>query len=387
MSPIVAVSAYYFFLFAGIGVFWPNYGPFIASLGVSSGEAATIMSLHPLMGLLVPPVVGLLADARRASVWILRTLSLAAALAFGTWLGEPQSRLAIYGVAVLFATARAPITSLADATTFEVARHAGTSFGRLRLWGSIGFLVTAPIGGLLLEHGSATLMIAAATTCLLLAAVCTFQLPAPPIARQRGTFAAWLSLVRHPEHRLYLVAVFFAYIGGGALDGCFSLHLANLGHGASFRGFAWMMGVFSEVVLMHYSSQLIARWGATRILAAAQLVAVGRWLIIAGFTSPWVLMAQQPLHGITFGLTFVSAATIARRRAPAEAPAAAQGLFTAVASAGSLVGYNAGGQILTHAGGRALFVAASVCSLLASAAAWRLALATGRPRGQTVLRA
>jgi PPP family 3-phenylpropionic acid transporter len=374
VSPLVAVSAFYGLLFGGLGLVWPSYGPFLSGLGLGPAEAAFIMALNPLMGALAPPLVGLIADARRASVWALRVLSALTAVAFAGWLFEPRARVAIYVTAGLYALARAPITSLTDATAFDVALHHGTSFGRLRLWGSLGFLLAAPLGGALLEHGSPRLMVAVATGVLVAAAACTTWLPAPPLRRQHGTLRAWLELCGRPAHRLYLLAVFLAYAGGGALDGCFSLHLARLGHGGTYIGVAWMLGVFSEVVLMRHSADLIAAVGPVRLLAAAQLCAALRWALIAFVTHPVLLLAQQPLHGITFGLTFVAAATLARAEAPAQAPAASQGLFTAVAAAGSLIGMTGGGQLLELSGGRATFLAALACALGAAAVAGRLAV-------------
>ncbi len=366
MRSSVAVSAYYFFLFAGIGVFWPNYGPFLRSMGVGADEAALIMSLNPLMGLFVPPLVGLLADARRARVWILRILSLAAAAAFAAWLLEPRARLAIYAVGLLYAVARAPISSLADVSAFDVAMREGTTFGRLRTWGSVGFLAAAPIGGLLLEHAGRTAMVAVATIGLAAAAACAFRLPAPSLERRPGALRASLGLLASPDHRRFLLVILLGYIGNGALDGCFSMHLQQLGHGGTYIGIAWALGVLAEVAFMWRSGSLIFALGAERLLLLALGVAAVRWVLIAFITDATWLLVLQPLHGITFGCMFVAAATMARERSPAEAPAAGQGLFTAVASAGSLMGMIGGGQLFVRGGGRTLFLAAAACAAAAA---------------------
>ena len=82
MKPTRAVSAYYFFLFGGLGVFWPNYALFLQSRGLSQVESAVILAIGPAMGLVAPPIFGLLADALRARVWVLRILSAGAAVVF-----------------------------------------------------------------------------------------------------------------------------------------------------------------------------------------------------------------------------------------------------------------------------------------------------------------
>jgi PPP family 3-phenylpropionic acid transporter len=365
LSPVRAVSLYYLFAFAGTGVFWPNYGPFLEQLGLAPQLAGMVLGANPFIGLFVPPLVGLLADARRARVWILRGFASLSAVAFGLWALEPGAVGLVFGLVFLNALARAPLSALADASAFDVAARHATSFGRLRVFGSLGFLVAAPVGGALLEHAGRTAMVAAACTGLALAATCAWSLPAPPPQRREGAWRAWKAAVRAPGYRRFLLCVLFGWMGNGALDGCFSLHLSHLGHGNTFIGSAWAVGVVSEVVLMWRSADLIARFGVERLLAFALAVAALRWLLISQLHDPvWILVAQ-PLHGITFGCTFVAAATIARQRAPIEAPTAAQGVFTAVAAAGTLIGITGGSQLLAHGGGRATFLAAAGCATLA----------------------
>jgi PPP family 3-phenylpropionic acid transporter len=221
-------------------------------------------------------------------------------------------------------------------------------------------------------------MVVTACTLLGLGAACAWTLPAPPPARQQGTWQAWRVAMAAPGYRRFLLCVTLGYMGNGVLDGCFSLHLSHLGHGSTFIGTAWAIGVVSEVAFMWRSARIISAFGVERLLGFALAVAALRWSLIAVLRDPvWILVAQ-PLHGITFGCTFVAAATMARQRAPAQAPTAAQGLFTSVASAGTLIGMSGGGLLLAHAGGTGAFFAAAICAALAVAVAARFF----RPRGE-----
>jgi PPP family 3-phenylpropionic acid transporter len=357
-----AVSAYYFLLFGAIGVFWPNYAPFLEELGLSSSEAATIVAISPLMGMLLPQATSLVADALRAREWMLRILSAGAAVAFCGWFFAKGAPAIVWGTALTYSICRAPLSTLADASAFEAVRRGGGSFGRVRLWGSIGFGIAALVGGLLLQHWHRHAMVATTVAGLAAAAAFTWVLPAPPAHHEPRAFRAWLSMLRLPDLWPYLAAVFLAYVANGALDACFSMRYRHLGYSATFVSAAWAIGVVAEVLLMWWSRDLIARWGADRLLVIATGVAAARWLMLAYVTSPLVL-ALQPLHGITFGCLYVAGATIARDRAPAEAPTAAQGLFNCTASAGSATGMVVSGRIFQHHGGRLVFeVAAAVAA-------------------------
>jgi hypothetical protein len=81
------------------------------------------------------------------------------------------------------------------------------------------------------------------------------------------------------------------------------------------------------------------------------------------------VLALQPLHGVTFGLWFVSAVAICRARGGAI-PTAAQGLFAGASSAGSAIGMAFAGELLAAGGGGLLFGAASLVALAGAAMAW-----------------
>jgi PPP family 3-phenylpropionic acid transporter len=368
LRPTTAVSAFYFLFFGGIGVFWPVYVPFLERLGLSTGEAGTILSLNPLMGFVTPLLFGLLADAMKARVWILRVLSAGSAVAFAGWLVAEGSPALIWITAITYAMCRAPLGTLVDASAFEAVRAGGGSFGAVRLWGSVGFFVAAIAGGLLFEHVGPRAMVAGAVAGLGAAAAFTWRLPAPPVERVPGALRAWQGMLR-PDLVPYLAAVFLGYVANSALDTCFSARLERLGAGGAFIALAWGVGVLAEVWLMWRSQEIIARIGADRLLAIALGTAAVRWALLAFVTSRSVLLALQPLHGVTFGCMYVAGATIVRQRAPDEAPTSAQGLFNATAAAGAFAGMNVAGRAFERFGPRALFLGAAAIATLATACA------------------
>lgn len=102
------------------------------------------------------------------------------------------------------------------------------------------------------------------------------------------------------------------------------------------------------------------------------VTAVVRWTLLGQLRSPVAILCLQPLHGVTFGLFWVSGVMIARDRS-AETPTAAQGLFSAAIGIGSLLGMNVAGQLLERGGGRLLYSAAAGCAALGALCAWAYA--------------
>src|SRR5262245_60716537 len=135
-----AIGVFYFAYLGALGLFAPYFGLYLRSLGMSEGAAARLYGIVPAMGLLSPPLVGLLADARRARPHLLRAGSSLAALMFALLLVAPPRWEVIACIVALYALLRAPLTPLVDAAAVD-AVSGGMGFGRLRLWGSAGFLV------------------------------------------------------------------------------------------------------------------------------------------------------------------------------------------------------------------------------------------------------
>jgi len=365
----VPITLYYVALFGALGLYLPYLSVYLTSVGLSEATATRVAAVGPVVNLFVPPLLGLLADARSARVWLLRGFSAAAALTFaGLWLAA-DNLVAIVVVMALFAVTRAPLVPLADATAHEHVRHHGGSYGRLRTWGSLGYLVVAKLGGTLYAETSIGAMVGATTAALALSVVFAWQMPAAVPRRDTASFAAWRDLLRERRLWLFLVAVAAGQMAGSSYDAALALHLRRLGEGEDFVGTVIAVGVAVETALIAVSGRLLAWLSAERGLALAFAAAALRWGLLAFATSRVMIVAQAPLHALTFGLYWVSATTLMREYAGPRLAAAGQGLLGAATAVGSIVGLWNAGQLLERGGGRLLFgVSAGVAALAAALA-------------------
>ncbi len=369
MRPRVALALYYFALLGALGFFWPFLAAHLSRLGLQPWEIGTVSALYPLGTLVAPPLAGLCADLLRARVWLLRSLSAATVLCFAAFVQFGDARPALIAAVGLFSFFRAPLSPMADAATVEHARRHGGSYGAVRLWGSVGFLVAALTGGVLLErHGSRVVMLAS-LAALAGAAVAVWALPAPPPRRERATLPAAGRLLAHGDFWLFLATVALGQLAHSVYDSFFSLHLAQLGYGGRFIGLAWSVGVVAEIGLLAASGRLIARFGAARLLALAFAVGGTRWLLMAEVRDPALILALQPLHAVTFALYYVTGVTLTREQATVETQTAAQGLFAAAVALGSVLGMPLAGQLFEHLGARGMFATAGAVAGLACASA------------------
>lgn len=371
------IAGFYAIYFGAIGLFAPYFALYLKALGLAPSTLARVMALGPAMTLLSPPLFGLLADARHSRVWVLRACSLLTAIAF-TGLLVSRGLVMLYATVAMFYMFRAPITSLVDAVALAVARREGTTYGAIRLWGSLGFVVTVQAGGFLLEASGSRSVLTAGAICFGMTALLAWRMPAPAIAARPAVLSSWRRLLAHRQMWIFVGTAALAQAANAAYDACYALHLAALGHAGAFIGLAWGLGTLGEVLLMWRSGGLFARFAPAVLLAWALGIAVVRWTLIAVLDAPWALLLVQPLHAFTFGLFYIASVTWVREHAGEEVPTAAQGLFAAAGALGATLGTAGSGAIFASDGGRGVFLASAVVAAFAFAGALLLGAGVAR---------
>ena len=394
MSPSLAIALYYFLYIGTFGFWLPYFATYLTSIGLTPSQATRIQALFPVASLLTPPLIGWVADWLRVRGRLLRWATTATAFSFlGFFLLAGHSRpvppggahhpVAVPYVALAtlaFAFCRAPLISLIDATAHEYVRHHGGSYGRLRLWGSLGFLMAALAGGALTEHYGMDRILLVTALGLALTTVCVWM-PAlddtasaalatskdsPPSDATPQPLAAGLALLRTDDLWLLLAAVTVYQMAGASYDAAFSIHLLCLGFGPRFIGLAWSIGVLAEILLLAGSGAVIKRLGAARLLPLALATAAVRWSLLGRASTAAAILALQPLHGITFGWFYAAATTLIHERSGGSHATSGQGWLAGALGLGSLLGMNWAGAILERAGGCTLYTVAAGLSALAT---------------------
>lgn len=354
--PLVTLAGYYFLIYGALGALFPFLPLLLSDRGLDPVHISFVLTLIPATNLVAPPLWGALADALHARVALLRLASAACALAslllIPRW-GFAGALLAL-GTLSFF---RSPLASLADAATCALLGPRGASYGRVRVWGSVAFAIFALAVGALDGSRHATALIAATVLCYLLAAASTLALPPVQIARERGIVRDALCWAGSPSALLLLLGNAAYYLAHAIYDAFLSLHLRSLGFGDLFVGGAWAAGVAVEIAVMVVVPPLLAgsarRTGALLVGAAA--VACVRWSLLAGIVAPAPLLAQQALHGVTFGLWYLTLVQHIQASAPERLRTTLQSVAAASIGLGSTAGYQLGGRLFARGGGAACF--------------------------------
>ncbi len=371
MGPLGRLSAWYFFYFAFVGAFAPYFTLYLQDIGQSAWEIGVLMSVPQVMRLLAPNLWGWLADrlGRRAAV--VKVAALGSVLGFCGFFftREYLPMLAAMTLVWFFWSAALP---LVEAMTLDRLAGQTERYGRIRLWGSIGFIVSVLGLGAVLDY----LPIAAVLwACLfILASVLASALTlAEPKVGAGGTAPPVANRLRRPAVMALLAACFFMSVAHGPLYVFYSIHLVDHGYDKMAVGLLWSLGVVAEIIVFMIMPRLMKHFSLRGILLASFALAVLRFLLI-GWAADHVLVLAfaQILHGATFGAYHAGAmAALIRWFEPAQ-QARVQGLYGSISfGAGGMVGGLIGGQSWDTLGAGMTFTLASLFAACGLLLVWR----------------
>ena len=371
--------------FATIGLIHPYAPLWFESLGFSTVLIGAISALQSGTRLVSPYAWSWWADHGGARVRLMRLAALGALLATVGLLvvqGGAGPWPLVLLMALLF-LANGGIAPLADAALTQLLARAdgfdAKRYGRVRVWGSIGFIAAVlGFGELLQRLGIALFPWSLVLLHVVLLAV---ALALPALADEHAAGAepppAIGPLLRRPVALWFFASVALTVLAHTALYAFFSLYAAQLGHGKAAIGALWAVGVVVEVLFFWKQGPWFERWPATTWLQVAALATALRFGATAALGAvDAVLWVAQALHAITFAAHHTACIALVSRLFPGRARGRGQALYTSLGyGVPGVAGGLAGGWLAGQFGYAALFWAAAGCGLLAWWAARRTARA------------
>jgi len=363
--PYARLSSYYFFHFAALGALVPYWGPYLLERGFEPAAIGALMAI--LMGtkIVAPNVWGWLADRAGARMPSVRLGALLAVLGLLPvfWAGGFWTMAAVMAVFSFFWNAPLP---LMEAVTFNHLGTRASRYASVRVWGSIGFIVTVLLLGWRQERAGSDVVPLAVLALFIGVWASCLVIPDRGQAQAEHAHLSLRSLLARPEILAFLAASLLMQASHGAYYAFYSIHLQAHGYSDTAVGALWALGVAIEVLVFINMHRLLARFGARRLLLASLALAVLRWLLIGAFVElVAVQLIAQSLHAATFGAFHASAIHLAHHYFPGPTQGRGQALYNSVGfgvggAAGSLIA----GSLWDSAGAMATF---AVASLLAGA--------------------
>lgn len=367
------LAAFYACYFGVIGIWLPYWPLYLKSLGLDGSAIGLLFALSQGIKVLAPPLWGGMADrGNRRQVLILTSFATWAAFCL-FFLGNSFPFLVT--VTLIYSFIQAGPLSLAETTTMEQVMRHGGDYGRIRVWGSLGFIAASLALGPITDRWGVTPTLWAIALLLLAASLLALETPQPEPSGPHDRHANRLrTLFRRPGVAWFYLGALCMQFSHGAYYGFFSLHLEQNGFSRTLIGLLWSLGVAAEVAVMTQSRWVLKHAGVSSLLTLSALLAAVRWWIYAT-TLVWpMLLFAQLLHAFTFGTFHIAAVRRTYDAAPPGGRATAQSWYGALSfGLGGSLGLLLSGQLFQEYGAETLFALMTLMALLGTLACWRSA--------------
>ena len=347
---------FYFLFFSAFASLLPFFVLFYQGLGFSGTQIGLLTGVPPLITLIGAPFGTSLADSTGRHKLIMG-LGLTAAIVVVLLLPSFTSFAVIFILIALFNIFMSPIGSLSDSATISMLGEHRAMYGRIRLGGTLGWGLFAPIAGaLVLKYGlNIAFWVFAGIMFLNLLVSRKFSFGKPEgHASDHGGIRALIT------NRRWVFFLLFAFLGG---IGAFSIasylypYMSELGADSRQMGVALTIATLTEIPIFFFGDRLVKRFGSYGLFMIA-LVLIGiRSLLFAVASTTFLVWIVQIFGGMIFPALWVAGVAYADENAPAGLKSTAQGLFGAVMfGIGSAISGFVGGVLLESIGGRGMFL-------------------------------
>lgn len=323
------LALYYGAAFLAMGIHLPFWQVWLDAIGMSAEQIGVILATGSILKVVANPAVAQIADKygeRKRLIMVLTILAFCSFFLFTL----STSFWAILFVNGLYLAFWSPCMPLMESLTMQASRIHTFDYGRVRLWGSITFIIGATGIGFILKQSSPDYIIWAILVIVGITAITAFLLPDIRSNRLTTTRFAMMDVLRDRTFVIFLAGTAMIQASHALYYGFGSIHWSRAGIGPDIIGLLWAEGVIVEIVVFIYGAPLLSKFGPSRLIALAGLAGVIRWFGFGVTTDIAVLIGLQTLHGLTFGAAHLGAMHFVQDRIAPELSATAQSLYSSV---------------------------------------------------------
>ncbi len=369
--PYWRLSNFYLFYFASLGAFIPYWSVYLQSLGFSPREIGELMAILMATKILSPNIWGWIADHTGKRMVIVRLGCLAALFVFcGVFFYQDYWWLAgiMFGYSFFWNAALPQF----EATTFSYLGDRSENYSNIRVWGSIGFVLSASLVGLALDYYSVQLL--PYISIFLLLGIWLASLVVKE--RDAGQLNLYHEPLRNILFRPCVIALFVSCLLMQASHGpyytFYTIYMESHGYARGWVGQLWSLGVIAEVVVFLIMYKLVNRFGLRNLMLVSLAVASFRWVLTGLYVeNTWVMIFAQILHAASFGVYHAAAIQLIHKYFTGKHQGKGQALYSSVSfGVGGALGSLYSGYVWDAMGEQAIFYVAAIVSACGFIVAW-----------------
>jgi len=371
-TPYWRLSGFYFFYFASLGIFVPYWGLYLQWQGFSAQEIGQLTAVFLGTRIIAPNLWAWLADIHEQRMRIVRVTSIIGTLAFSALLLN-NSYIWIATVMLIFSIFWNATLPQFEANTLEHLGENSHHYSKIRLWGSIGFIITVTSFGVVFERVSIELMPVALIVTMTGIWIMSLSVPESSHRDLTHNQQSLKDILKKPAILAFFTVCFLVILSHGPYYTFYSIYLEQNGYSRSLIGQLWALGVLAEIVVFLFMHRFIPRFGLRLIIIISLLLSTLRWSLIGLFPDIiTVLIFAQLLHAASFGTFHAAAIAWVHQHFIGKNQARGQALYSSIGfGAGGVLGSLTSGYLWESPGPAFTFLLAGISTLLAAYVAHR----------------
>lgn len=352
-----------------MGVIIPYLGVFLDARGFSSVEIGQLTAFITLARIIGPHLWANFSDKSGKN---LKMLQLGCLLSLGCfslvfYLDSFWALSISIGLMMMFISAILPQI---EVLTLSCVNGHGGRYGRIRLWGSIGYILLTIATGTMIDHFSTEAPVYITSLILLTLLLSTCFLTEPNITRELlcQKDSIWPKL-KAPIFICFIFSAMLLQMSFGPYYSFFALYAKDLGYSGQATGWLIATGVMVEVIIFIFAGGLIKRFGVKNLLLLSISLTAVRWSLLAYYAdSLFFLLLSQMLHAFSFGMTHVASIHFIHLYFGKNFQSRGQAIYISVAFGlgGAVGGFIAGELWQQGRGAEMTFLFASLSALISA---------------------
>lgn len=370
--PYWRLAGVYFFYFAYIGAFAPYFSLYLSASGVAAAGIGVIMALPQLVRIFAPHLWGWLADRSRRRLRIAR---------FGTVIGTAvycglfaaQGFESLFAIVLLMSFFLSAALPLVEVTTLTHLGEHTAQYGRIRVWGSIGFIAAVLLVGYALDGLPIGALLWIMLAILIGAAALLMAVPEAPHVEHIHDHTPIAHVLRQPQVVALMIACALMAVAHGPYYTFYSIYLVGYGYTKGAVGWLWALGVICEIAIFFWMSHLFRAYTLREVLIASFALTAVRFVIIAWWADNLLLLLlAQTLHAASFGSFHAAALGYVHRFFRGRNQARGQAIYTSLTfGLGGTLGGLYAGYAWERLGAGITFSGAAFCAFAGMLILWR----------------
>ena len=364
--PYWRLSGFYFCYFSTLGGFLPYWSLYLEDTGFNPIEIGELSALLVGTKIIAPNIWGWIADRSGKSVKIIRIASFLAALVFSGFVfhsGYTWFALITIGFSFFW---NAALPQFEAATLLHLKEDAHR-YSQIRLWGSVGFIVTVIGVGRLLDVVDISQLPKIILALLFSIWLVTLMTPEARVVHKTNDQEGIFFILKKPEVIAFMAVYLLVQAAHGPYYVFYSIYLNEFNYSGTAKGLLWALGVAAEVLLFLVMRRLLKKFSLRAILLCSLILTITRWLLIAwGIADVVLLLLAQLLHAASFGAAHVVAIHLVHRYFGSHHQGKGQALYSSMSfGLGGMLGSLYSGYCWELIGPQYVFTLAAVFSALA----------------------